>query len=146
MLAEQFSWTGLLWRFLAALALVYASYNPMEVSFFHWALEPLFLPSGGAGSESIPLKFFAGVVLLIGWVVFLQATRRSLGLVGILLSVAFCGGLIWLLIDWKLFSAENLRTLTHLVLIVVSGVLAFGMSWSHITRRLSGQVDTDEVD
>ncbi|MGI0025481.1 MAG: DUF6524 family protein, partial [Nitrososphaera sp.] len=93
-----------------------------------------------------PLKFLAGVVLLIGWVVFLQATRRSMGIVGVVLAVAFSAGLIWLMIEWELFSASNLRTMTHLVLIIISAVLAVGMSWSHINRRLSGQVDTDEVD
>jgi len=55
-------------------------------------------------------------------------------------------GLIWLLLGWDLFSASNLQTMTHLVLIIISAVLAVGMSWSHINRRLSGQVDTDEVD
>ena len=50
------------------------------------------------------------------------------------------------MIEWELFSASNLRTMPHLVLIIISAVLAVGMSWSHINRRLSGQVDTDEVD
>jgi hypothetical protein len=29
---------------------------------------------------------------------------------------------------------------------VVAIVMAVGMSWSHFRRRMSGQVDTDEVD
>jgi hypothetical protein len=146
MLAERFSWAGLLFRLLAALLLVYATYNPEGYSFFHWAVEPVFTPSEVAVGGSVALKFFAGIVLVIGWVVFLQATHRSLGVVGVLLSMAFCVALIWLMIDLQLFSAENLRTVTHLVLVVVSGILAVGMSWSHVSRRLSGQVDTDEVE
>jgi hypothetical protein len=31
------------------------------------------------------------------------------------------------------------------VLIAVSIVLAVGMSWSHINRRITGQTDTDVV-
>jgi hypothetical protein len=35
---------------------------------------------------------------------------------------------------------------TWIVLFATSGILAVGMSWSHVRRRLSGQVDTDDVD
>ncbi|MFH0342815.1 MAG: DUF6524 family protein [Chromatiales bacterium] len=119
--------------------------QPEGYSFYHWALFPVFGGSEISEGGPAPLKFLAGVVLLTGWVVFLQATRRSLGLVGVVLAAAFCAGLIWLMIEWELFSASNLRTMTHLVLIIISAVLAVGMSWSHIHRRLSGQVDTDEV-
>ena len=146
MQTERFTWWGLLFRFLGAAVLVYATYNPEGYSFYHWALSPVFGGSEMPGGAPAPLKFLAGVVLLIGWVVFLQATRRSMGIVGVVLAVAFSAGLIWLMVEWELFSASNLRTMTHLVLIIISAVLAVGMCWSHINRRLSGQVDTDEVD
>jgi Family of unknown function (DUF6524) len=29
---------------------------------------------------------------------------------------------------------------------VVATILAIGMSWSHVRRRLSGQADVDDVD
>jgi hypothetical protein len=32
------------------------------------------------------------------------------------------------------------------VLSVLAGVLAIGMSWSHVRRKLSGQYDTDEIE
>jgi len=38
------------------------------------------------------------------------------------------------------------QAFSHLVLAVVAIVLAVGMSWSHVSRRLSGQIDTDDVD
>lgn len=60
MLAERFSWAGLLFRFLAALLLVYATYNPEGYSFFHWAVEPVFTPSEVAVGGSVALKFFSG--------------------------------------------------------------------------------------
>jgi hypothetical protein len=34
----------------------------------------------------------------------------------------------------------------HIGLIAIALVLAAGMSWSLLTRRLTGQVDTDRVD
>ncbi|MGB5773274.1 MAG: DUF6524 family protein [Sedimenticolaceae bacterium] len=32
------------------------------------------------------------------------------------------------------------------MLVLLSAILAVGMSWSHIRRRLTGQIDVDEVD
>ena len=32
------------------------------------------------------------------------------------------------------------------IMVVISGVLATGISWSHIRRRMTGQVDVDEVE
>jgi uncharacterized protein DUF6524 len=137
------TWFGVFVRFLMALVLVYATYNPEGWSYFHWA-ERAFLGTEGSGSSA--LLFLAGTVLLIGWVVFLNATRHSLGLVGVVLAAALCGGVIWLFIEWDVVSAGNVRALRHLALWVVSAILAVGMSWAHLRQRLTGQVSTDEVD
>jgi len=32
------------------------------------------------------------------------------------------------------------------ILILISSILAVGISWSHIRRKISGQVDADDVD
>jgi hypothetical protein len=85
-------------------------------------------------------------VLLIGWVVYLRATFRSLGPIGVTLAVAFFGTLLWLVVDWGLIPAGSVRTVTYLILIAASAVLATGMTWSHIRRRISGQMDVDEID
>jgi hypothetical protein len=36
--------------------------------------------------------------------------------------------------------------MTYVVQLVLCLILAIGMSWSHVRRRLSGQVDADDVD
>lgn len=77
---------------------------------------------------------------------FIRAGRRSLGFTGFLLASAFFGTLFWLLMDWGLLSAENIDAVTWLVEVLLAGVLAIGMSWSHIRRRISGQVDVDDTD
>jgi len=41
---------------------------------------------------------------------------------------------------------DNVGAMTWVVLVIVSLLLAIGMSWSHIRRRLTGQVDIDDVD
>ncbi len=42
---------------------------------------------------------------------------------------------------WNVFTPRGTRAISHLILIM----LAVGMSWSHLTRRLSGQIDTDQI-
>ncbi len=129
-----------------ALALVYATYNPWGVSYAAW-LTGTWVPADESSWFGSPaLKFVIGVVLAIAWVVYGTAARRSLGGVGILLVVALCAGVIWLLVEQGVFSMSNLPTLTHIGLVVVAVVMSIGMSWSHTRRRLTGQVDTDEVD
>jgi uncharacterized membrane protein len=86
------------------------------------------------------------VVLLIGWTIFIRATLRSLGAFGLLLAFAFFGTLIWLIVYYGLVPADSTKALTYIVLVVMCGVLATGVSWSHIRRRITGQVDTDELD
>ena len=135
---------GLLLRVLGAILLVYATFNPTGHSFFHWALAPL-VGMGRAGGGSAALKFLVGVVLLIGWVVVLQATRRSIGLTGGLLALALCGGLIWLLVEQHVVSPTGSAAIAHIALLAVGLVLGVGMSWSLLSRRLTGQVDTDQV-
>ena len=135
---------GLLLRVVGALVLVYATFNPTGRSYFHWALAPLIgvgAPSGG----SVALKFLVGIVLLIGWVVVLQATRRSIGVTGAVLALALCGGLIWLLVEQHVVSPTGSAAIAHIALIAIGLVLGVGMSWSLVSRRLTGQIDTDQV-
>jgi hypothetical protein len=50
------------------------------------------------------------------------------------------------LIDYNVLSVENTTVLTYVVLTMLSAIMATGMSWSHIRRRMSGQLDVDDVD
>lgn len=124
----------LLVRFVMALALVLGTWNPSGYSYVDWLSQ--ILPDITA-----PVAF-TGIVLLIGWVMFLHATLVSLGLLGIVLAAAFFGTLAWLLMDQGWLSSVN-HVMTWLALILTAAVLTVGMSWSHLWRRLSGQVDVD---
>lgn len=142
MTADSLTWKGVLVRFVVAFCLVFLTWNAEGWSYYHWTIDPLVR---GVRSFS-PVKFLAGTVLLAGWVVFLQATRRSIGLMGTLLVAAICGGVIWLLINGGIVSATSGRGIARVVLFAIVIVLTVGMSWSHLSRRITGQADTDVVD
>jgi hypothetical protein len=142
MATDSITWQGVLVRLLASLVLVFLTWNAEGWSYYHWTIEPLL---SGEGNFSA-IKFLAGTVLIAAWVVFLQATRRSIGLTGALLVAAICGGVIWLLISSGIVSANSGRGMARVALIGLSLILAVGMSWSHMSRRITGQADTDVVD
>ncbi len=138
MARSGFSFGGFLMRWIFAQILVLATFNPTDVSYFRWARD--------AYQTELPLVMFLGVVLLIGYIIFLRATLRSIGVIGIILIVALAGSLMWVLIDRGLLSLGNVDLLTWLGLIGVGLILGLGMSWSHVRRMLSGQLDVDDVD
>ena len=138
-MASKFSAQRLATRFVAALALVLLTYNPTRFSFFHWMQASL--TEGRTGPE----HWFVLVVLLIGWIVFFRATWRSLGPIGVVLTAGFFGTLTWLLVDKGLVSATSTQAILWIALVSLAGLLSIGLSWSHIRRRLSGQIDTDDI-
>ena len=138
MAVKGINWFGFLLRLLASFILVFSSYNPSGYSYYHWVSENI--------NSLTPMIALAGVLLLIGWTILLRATFRSLGPFGLLLAAAFLGVLLWMMIDWDWFDADSLTAVTYIVLAVLSGVLAIGVSWSHIRRRITGQIDVDDVE
>ena len=135
---NQFSWSNFSIRFGVALILVFASYNPAGLSYYHWAVLNL--------TDINPLMALSGLALLIGWVIFIRATLRSLGPIGIVLALAFFACIFWAIIDWGLISTDNTPAITYILQSIICLLLATGMSWSHLRRRMSGQVDADDVD
>ena len=138
MASNGFTLSSYLARLIAALVLVFATYNPSGYSYYHWVERSLV--------DFNPLVALAGIVLLIGWVMFIRATLRSLGALGIILAVAFFGSLLWLVIDWGWVAPDNIDVISYIILALLAAVLATGVSWSHIRRRLTGQIDVDEID
>lgn len=137
-MARRFGWDSLGWRFLLALLVVFATYNPAGWSFWHWgATEPVAVTPG---------KAISGLVLLIGWVVLLRATLRSLGGFGILLAGALFGCIVWGLLYWGVVPRDSTTAIRWLAQLVVVAILTAGVSWSHVRRRISGQYDMDDVE
>ena len=137
-MATEFNIGSFFGRWLFAIALVFGTYNPSDYSYASWVI--------GQSSQFGPVMALIGVALLIAWIVFLRATLLSLGVLGILLGGALFACIIWLFIDLGLLSLDATGALTWIILLVLSFILATGMSWSHIRRRLTGQFDVDEKD
>lgn len=132
------TWGGVFFRFIFAMVVVFVSYNPEGYSYFHWGIKNFF--------PLDPLKVIAGILLTIGWVIFIRATLRSLGNMGLLLVTSLCAAILWLLIDAGWTAEDSIRFYTYAGMIIITLILTVGMSWSHIRRRLSGQYDMDDVD
>lgn len=135
---ETITFTGILLRFGFALALVLLTFNPTGFSYAHWFARHF--------PQITPLIVLAGLVLLGGWIVFVRATMRSLGAGGVVLALLVAAALIWLFVSWGWIDLANAGALTWVTLVVTAIVLAIGLSWSHIRRRLSGQADVDEIE
>ncbi|NOQ13886.1 MAG: hypothetical protein GQ583_05300 [Methyloprofundus sp.] len=138
---NKFNFVSFGLRFVAAAAIVLLTYNPSGYSYFHWVQNSLASTGAGFGAE----QAFSGVVILIGWAVLLTSTLKALGAFGLILASAFIGTFVWLMTSYGLFEVETSTAITWTALVSLSALLAIGMSWSHIRRRLSGQVDVDEV-
>ena len=101
MARSSFGFGDFLMRWIFAQILVLATFNPTDFSYFRWAKD--------AYQTELPLVIFLGVVLLIGYIIFLRATLRSIGVIGIILIAALAGSLMWVLIDRGLLSLDGRR-------------------------------------
>jgi len=135
---EKLTFTGFLLRVAFALALVLLTYNPSGYSYAHMLQ---------AGFSAItPLEAVLGILLLIGWFVFLRATLSSIGPLGMVLLLALFAAFVWLIISWGWVKLSSTGALVWISLVVLSLILAVGMSWAHLYRRWSGQATVEDTD
>lgn len=137
-MTEQLSLSGFALRVLFALALVLLTFNPSGYSYVHMVAKVF--------PHVTPLAAVCGLLLLIGWFVFLGATLKSIGLLGMLLAFALFAALVWLIVSWGWITLSDTHIIAWIALVVLALILAVGMSWSHLYRRWSGQATVEEVD
>lgn len=129
---------GFLVRWGFAFLLVAATFNPTRFNYIQFAR--------GQFDTQLPLIALLGLLLFVGYVIYLRATLRSIGTFGIALMTALVAAVIWVLVDYQLLSLENTSQLVWLGIGALSLILGTGLSWSFIRRKLSGQVDVDDAD
>jgi hypothetical protein len=136
-LIKRTSDMGFLLCWLFAFVLLAATYNPTQWNYVRWTMTNY--------EDRLSIAVLAGLILLIGYIIYLRATLRSIGLFGMLLVLAVAGTLIWVLFDQGLINLSNPTVNTWIGIAVLSVVLAIGLSWSIVRRTLSGQSDMDDV-
>ena len=129
---------AILIRWLFAFLLLALTYNPTPFNFVAWAMTNW--------ETQLPLTVLFALVLMVCYIIYIRATLRSIGPTGMVLIAALFAALVWVLVDMGLLTLTNPSILTWLGLVAMSLILGVGLSWSIIRRRLSGQVDTDDVD
>ncbi len=129
---------GFFLRWFCAFALLTVTFNPTEYNYVQW------LRSYGGMNMSIAV--LTGIVLLIGYLIYLRATLRSIGAPGMMLVMALVVAGLWVLVDIGVLRLDDPDLNVWLGLAALSFVLAIGLSWSIIRRTLSGQADVDDVD
>lgn len=129
---------GFILRWAVAFGLLAATFNPTDWNYARWAQMNF--------SDQMPLAVFLGLLLAVGYIIYLRATLRSIGAFGMGLVLTVAAALLWVLYDYGVLTFENPTQNTWLGLVALSLVFGIGLSWSHVRRRLSGQADMDDVD
>lgn len=129
---------GFFLRWLFAFLLLAATYNPTEYNYARWVTT--------YGGQNLSIAVLVGLILLVGYIVYLRATLRSIGAFGMLLVLAVVGALLWVAFDLSLIDLQDPTVNTWIALVALATVLGIGLGWSHVRRKLSGQADMDDVD
>jgi hypothetical protein len=137
MAGSTFSGSSLIVRLLVSLALVFATYNPTGYSFYHWLID--------AGSGPLSLKLLAAISLAMMYYaafrIVLAAFRRS-GMIVAALVVVLCVVELALLMpepresSWQVYVEAG----QYVVLLAIAIIASFGISWSWLIERLTGQL------
>ena len=129
---------GLFIRWLFAFVLLAMTYNPTEWNYVSWSMTHY--------QTRLSVVVLSGLILAIGYIIYLRATVRSIGGFGMFLVLAVVAALLWVLYDLGLLKLDNADMNLWLGILALSLVLGIGLSWSHVRRHLAGQSDVDDVD
>ena len=129
---------GFLTRWVAAFVLLAVTYNPTQYNYVDWVRD--------YGSTNLSVAVLVGLLLSVGYIIYLRASLRSIGPLGMFLVLGIIGSALWVLSDLGVLALDNSEVNTWLALGTISLVLGVGLNWSHVRRALSGQADMDDVD
>jgi glucan phosphoethanolaminetransferase (alkaline phosphatase superfamily) len=136
-MAGTFGPSGLFSRWIGALFIVLATYNPSGVSYYHWLVN--------LDDPRWSLKALVGLIMVILNMFFLLVSLRALRRSGLLAAAIFCVVLVWALVDNGYLQALSFWSWITVTLTLIGSILGVGVSWGHIRGRLSGQADSNDV-
>src|SRR4051794_1716525 len=125
-------------RLLGSLLLVFATYNPTGYSYYHWVVSAWPSPVALKVLVGIALVLVYGVVLTVTFAAFRGAGMLLGGLAALLFSIELAIALVPVpsAASWQRWSMLG----QYSVLVALALVIAFGVSWSHLIERLTGQL------
>ncbi len=129
---------GFIIRWVFAFVLLAATYNPTDWNYVRWSMTN--------ADSNLSMVVLLGLVLFVGYIIYLRATLRSIGIFGMILILAVVATLLWVLFDQGMINLANPSVNTWIGIFALSIVLAIGLSWSIVRRRLTGQTDVDDID
>ena len=111
---------GFILRWFFAFALLSVTFNPTDYNYICWASTHL--------QNDLPMTVLLGLAFVIGYIIYLRATLRSIGWIGMTLILALTAAALWVLYDRGVLSLENRAINIWLSLIALSLVLGIGLS------------------
>ena len=129
---------GFLIRWAFAFGLLAATFNPTQWNYTRWATNNF--------SGQMPMVVLLGLLLVVGYIIYLRATLHSIGMLGMGLIGAVVVALLWVLYDFGLLSLDNSSINVWIGILALSLVLGVGLSWSFVRRALSGQLDVNDAE
>src|SRR5262245_18381582 len=110
---------GFFSRWLGAMILVLGTYNPTPYSYVRWLLL--------TPSDQLPLKLLVGLLIIIGFVVYIRAPLEALGRSGLVLAALFAAAIIWWLGDIGVLSLDpDHPVLVWVWLVAIATIIAIG--------------------
>jgi len=134
---RRFDLSAFLIRLFAAQFIVFSTYNPSGFSYYHWVV------------DTWPRDWLLQVPIVPAYVIFywllLRATFKGLRPIGIIITIALMGSILWVLMDMHVVRLTSAEDFGLLVLFMVAGLLAAGVSWMRIWTRVTGQASYDDL-
>lgn len=121
--------------FALVLITLYAIYNPLDASLYHMWVQ------SWPWWWSVKALLTLAILALLG--VIIDATWRSIGVIGIVVVVTLLGLLLWVVADlgYSLALAHSAGWLTQLLAAIV---LTVGLRWARVWRIVTGRTQVDE--
>lgn len=129
---------GVFLRWLFAFVLLALTYNPTDWNYVRWTYENY--------QTHLSMVVLLGLLLAIGYLMFLRATLRSIGGVGMATILAIVASLLWVLYDYGLLHLDNTTMDVWLGTLALSIVFTIGLSWSYVRQRLVGEEEYGEYE
>lgn len=128
---------GVIARSLTIMLLVYGTYNPSGYSYYHWVAH--------GGTAMLASKLCVGLVIVLGYIICINATIRSLGRLLLVPGVSLIAALIWMLSSWGWIDLGDSLQRTLVAETALVAVFSAGLPFSQIRYRLTGQKDSRTV-